>query len=228
MKRLTESPTGSPQSGATNVKRRRGVRAGVLLVGVVIAAVVVAACGDGGASDSNPSPTATSPSSSGSPPPGPIDAVAENLPADFEITVYQGEETLGGQEVMFSSLFAEGKPVVLNFWAGLCPPCRAEMPDLQETYDEYGDQVLLFGLDVGPFMGLGSREDGQELLNELRVTYPAGTTFERSVTRSYEIRGMPTTFFIKPNGEVLRKWGGLLTKDRMGLLIQELIAASGT
>ena len=225
MKRLIESPTGPPQSRAANGKRRRGVRAGVLLVGVMIAAVVVAACGGGGSSDSNAAPTATSPSSNGTPPPGPIDAVADVLPADFVITVYQGEVILGGQEVTFSSLFAEGKPVVLNFWAGLCPPCRAEMPDLQETYDEYGDKVLLFGLDVGPFMGLGSREDGQELLNELRVTYPAGTTFERSVTRSYEIRGMPTTFFIKPNGEVLRKWGGLLTKDRMGLLIQELIAA---
>lgn len=227
MKQMVESPVGPPQPRATNGKRRRGVRAGVLLVGVVIAAVVVAACG-GGSSDSNSAPTSTSPSSSGSPPPGPIDAVADVLPADFEIIVYQGEATLGGQEVMFSSLFADGKPVVLNFWAGLCPPCRAEIPDLQETYDEYSDEVLLFGLDVGPFVLLGSRDDGRDLLNELQVTYPAGTTLDSSVTRAYEIRSMPTTYFIKPDGEVLRKWGGLLTKDRMGLLIQELMAASGT
>jgi thiol-disulfide isomerase/thioredoxin len=148
------------------------------------------------------------------------------LAPDFEITVYQGADVLGGEKVRFSDLLAQGQPVVLNFWAGLCPPCRAEMPDLQEVYDEYQGRVLLFGLDVGPFVGLGSREDGRALLEELKVTYPAGTTFDANVVREYQILGMPTTLFIKPNGEVIRSWAGLLNKQKMEELIKELLAAS--
>ncbi len=83
------------------------------------------------------------------------------LPADFRVTVYQGSETLGGEVLQFSDLLAQGKPIVLNAWAGLCPPCRQEMPDFEAVYQEFGDQVLFFGLDVGPFTSLGTSEDGR-------------------------------------------------------------------
>ena len=148
------------------------------------------------------------------------------LPADIDITVYQGEDFQEGQELAFTEILSEGKPVVLNFWAGLCPPCKLEMPDLQDVYEEYQDQIVLFGLDIGPFTALGSREDGQALLQELGVTYPAGTTFDAEVVRSYQILGMPTTFFITPEGEVLEKWTGILTSEKMGELVEGLLAAS--
>ena len=86
--------------------------------------------------------------------------------------------------------------------------------------------MLMFGMDVGPFVGLGSREDGRLLLEELQVTYPAGTTFDASVVRDYQLLGMPTTYFIKPDGEIVSKWTGLLTKDKMVELVDALIAAS--
>lgn len=60
----------------------------------------------------------------------------------------------------------------------MSPTCRVEMPDLQAVYEEFNEEIMLIGLDVGPFIGLGSREDGKALLQELEVTYPAGTTFE--------------------------------------------------
>ena len=52
------------------------------------------------------------------------------------------------------------------------------MPDLQAVYEEFNEEIMLIGLDVGPFIGLGNREDGKALLQELEVTYPAGTTFD--------------------------------------------------
>ena len=67
---------------------------------------------------------------------------------DFSLTLYQGAQKLGAEEIEFSSIFSLGKPVVLNFWAGLCPPCRAEMPGFQRVYDEMGDRFVLLGLDV--------------------------------------------------------------------------------
>lgn len=146
---------------------------------------------------------------------------------DIRIIAYQGEEALGGKEVNLSAVLARGRPIVLNFWAGLCPPCRAEMPDFQQVYNAYKGKLVLFGLDVGPFVALGSREDAQALLKELNITYPAGTTLDSQVVRDYQLLAMPTTFFIKPNGDVLRKWTGPITKGKLTELMDELLRASG-
>ena len=94
---------------------------------------------------------------------------------DFPFTVYQGGGVLGGDELQFSDLF-QGKPVVLNFWAGLCAPCLAEMPEFQRVYDLHKEQFLLLGLDIGPSIDLGSVEEGKSLLQELGITYPTGTS----------------------------------------------------
>ena len=184
-----------------------------LLSGAALALVLLSACGGSGQSKN----TATS-----------VDSGSANSrqASDFSISVYQGEDVLGGKEVQFSELLAQGKPVVLNMWAGLCPPCRAEMPDLQAVYDEYTDRVLLFGLDVGPFVGLGSREDGKALLEELNITYPNGTTFDGNVVRTYKILGMPTTYFIGPDGEIFKTWTGALNKNKLVELTEELLEVS--
>lgn len=145
---------------------------------------------------------------------------------DFTISVYQGGGVVSGKEVRFSQLFKDGKPVILNFWAAACPPCLKEMPDFQQVYDKHKDKVVLFGLDVGPFVGLGSREEGKALLQELMVTYPAGTTFDAEVVEKYQVIGMPTTVFMKPSGEVFRRWVGFLSADKMASLVEELLAAS--
>jgi thiol-disulfide isomerase/thioredoxin len=157
-----------------------------------------------------------------------VEGESNQLPADFQVAIYQGEEVLGGEEVKFSELLDLGSPVVLNMWAGLCPPCRLEMPDLQEVHGEFAGQVLLFGLDVGPFTSLGSQDDGRALIQELGVTYPTGTTSDVEVVKAYKLVGMPTTYFIKPNGEIVRQWTGLLTKEKLTELVGELLEASGT
>lgn len=74
---------------------------------------------------------------------------------NFTITAYQGAEELGGEQVTVQELLNEGKPVVLNFWAGACPPCRAEMPDFQRVYDRRHHAVTIIGVDVGPYLNLG-------------------------------------------------------------------------
>lgn len=192
----------------------RQSRVVLILIGIAfIALIMLAACNN--ASQPNAAPASSTSAGDQS-----------NLAPDFQITVYQGEDVLGGKEVELSELLTQGKPVVLNFWAGLCPPCRLEMPDLQAVHEEYQDRMLMVGLDVGPFLGLGSREDGQALLQELTVTYPAGTTFDPDVVFAYQLVGMPTTYFITPQGEVVRKWTGLLTEEKLTELVEELLAAS--
>lgn len=155
-------------------------------------------------------------------------AVADALPADIAITAYQGADVLGGEQVKLSQVLTQGKPVVLNFWAGACPPCRLEMPDLQAVHEQYKDRMILFGLDVGPFVNLGTREDGKALVRELGVTYPVGSTNDASVVRSYKVIGMPTTYFITPQGKIIRTWTGLLTKDKLSQFVEELLIASSS
>ena len=145
---------------------------------------------------------------------------------NFTIALYQGAEELGGQEVSVEEVLDDGKPVVLNFWAGLCPPCRGEMPDFQEVYDQRRQQIIMLGIDVGPFLFLGTREEGRALLEEISITYPAGTTFDEEAFRSLELLGMPTTIFLEPGGKLHRKWTGILTKDKLNELIDDLLEAS--
>lgn len=142
------------------------------------------------------------------------------------LNFYQGQEEVGGASVQVSELMVSGKPLVLNFWAAFCPPCRAEMPDLQAAYLEKRERVTLIGIDVGPFVGLGSIEDGRALAAELGVTYPLATTADPIVVRDYKVLGMPTTVFIKPDGTISRVWTGLMNKDLIIQLIDELLAES--
>ena len=195
--------------------RRRGV-------GAVAAAVALALAGCAGQSSDGDA----APSRAAAPPAAGQKPNRETAP-DFELVAYQGEAVLGGKELAFSRVLEQGKPVVLNFWAGLCPPCRLEMPEMQEVYAEYQDRILLLGVDIGPFAGLGSREAGQALLRELKITYPAGTTFDAGVPQAYKLIGMPLTVFITPDGTIVKRWTGLLTKAKLIELVQQLLAASG-
>ena len=145
--------------------------------------------------------------------------------SDFSFTLYQGTQELGSKDMELSRL--EGRPVVLNFWAGLCPPCRAEMPQFQQFYDEFKDDVTLVGIDIGPFMRLGSHQDAEDLLRELGVTYPAGFTNDGSVPRKYGVTAMPTTVFIKPNGEIFDKRSGAIDRNILARITTDMMADQG-
>ena len=174
---------------------RRKTRLRLLIPLALVLTVAAIACGS---------------SSSGGPSSfGDISSGSGDLAPDFSITMYQGQDVVGGQEVSLSSLTGQ-KPIVLNFWAGLCPPCRAEMPDLQEFNEKFQDRTLLVGIDIGQFTGLGTQKDAQDLLDELGVTYPAGFTTEGNVIKDYQVLGMPTTIFIDAEGKIFNKWTGAL------------------
>lgn len=194
----------------------RNVRLAIGLITIAALAIIILAIAQ------QSRPRATGPSATGPLPAGP----ARPAP-DVEITMYQGQDAVGGSKVRLSQVLAKGKPVVLNFFAGLCPPCRAEMPDFQHLYDAGGkDRFVLLSVDIGPFVGLGSRDEGKALLRELGITFPAGTVFDEDILGAYQILGMPTTVFITTDGRILRKHTGLLTPDQMRAFSEELIKVS--
>ena len=144
---------------------------------------------------------------------------------DFRIVAYQGEDVLGGYESQFSHVTAQGKPVVLNFFAGQCPPCRAEMPGFQRVADEFHGKVTFVGVDIGPYVHLGSHDDAKRLLGELNVRYPAAYAVDSTPLTIYSVLGMPTTVIFDSKGKVVETHTGILTE---GELRQKLMALAGS
>ena len=142
---------------------------------------------------------------------------------DFDFSMFQGIEEVGFRDGNLARL--EGKPMVLNFWAGLCPPCRAEMPQFQLFYEEFKEEIQLVGVDIGIFTGLGSHAGAEELLRELGVTYPAGWTDDGSVPRKYGVTAMPTTVFISSDGTIVEKSVGAIDANFLARASRELLAA---
>jgi thiol-disulfide isomerase/thioredoxin len=153
--------------------------------------------------------------------------LVDALEHDFEITIYTGADILGGDRVMFSDLLAQGRPVMVEFWAGLCPTCRRALPETQAAYLRYGDEVLFVGLDIGSYTGLGNEQDARSLYADLGLSFPSGTFADADVLRAYRVTSLPTTVFFKPNGEVFERGGGITRLDVLSEKLEALIAASG-
>jgi thiol-disulfide isomerase/thioredoxin len=141
------------------------------------------------------------------------------------LVAYQGDEILGGEKVDLGTVLGQGKPVVLNFFAGLCPPCRAEMPGFERVWERHSDRFILLGADIGPFLSLGSHEDARRLLADLSITYPAAFV-EENVVGTFRIAGMPTTILYDAQGNEVRRHTGLMTEDQLEQAVQSLIAAT--
>ena len=143
--------------------------------------------------------------------------------ADFPIILSQGHDELGSaDQVAMTSLVGE-RPVIMNFWAAECPPCRAELPEFQEFYGEYRDRVLVLGIDLGQFTGQGTPQQGRELLAELGVTFPAGYTEDSDVLPKYGVLGLPTTVFINADGTIHDKWTGALNEETLIEKAEEML-----
>lgn len=146
---------------------------------------------------------------------------------DFILNMYFGADEVGGESIAFDDLIArEDRPIMLNFWAGNCPPCRAEMPALQASWERFGDDVLFIGVDIGPYVNLGTYGQGKDLVEELGITYPTGNTGNRTIVTDWRVASMPTTFFLNRDGRVQDSVLGAMTLSRLNQKILALIAAN--
>ncbi|MGI9175785.1 MAG: TlpA disulfide reductase family protein [Rhodothermales bacterium] len=114
-----------------------------------------------------------------------------------------------------------GRVVLLNFWATWCPPCRAEIPDLNQLQDELGPA----GLEV---IGISLDEEGFEAVRpfaeEYEVTYPL-VVDDGTVAAQYgSMQGLPTTFVIDRRGRIVRRVIGLFPVEQMRPVLEDLLA----
>ncbi len=124
---------------------------------------------------------------------------------------------VGGGEIDIAD-FA-GKPMVINFWASWCPPCRREALVLEDSWRAHVDDVQFVGVDIQDADG-----DAEAYLAEFDITYPNGIDRQGRVTVDYGVIGLPVTFFVNKAGVVERRWVGAISRDRLEGWVGELIA----
>lgn len=125
-------------------------------------------------------------------------------PAAPDFTVYDGE----GQAVSLSSLM--GKPVVVNFWASWCGPCKSEMPDFQKAWEAHGDQVH--------FMIVNMTDGMQETLEKAKAyvakegyAFPVYYDTDLDAAMTYGVNAIPATYFVAADGSLIARASGAIS-----------------
>ena len=113
-----------------------------------------------------------------------------------------------------------GKPVLINFWFPSCPPCRAEIPDLQTVYENYIHKVVFIGVQQ---LGMDSAANGQAFLRGLGITYPNMPDVESQIQTDYEIYSFPSTIFLNKNHKIVRTWTGIIREQQLAEQLDELL-----
>lgn len=112
-----------------------------------------------------------------------------------------------------------GEPIVINFWASWCPPCRREALVLEDAWRAHVDDVQFVGVDIQD-----TDADAEAYVAEFNITYPNGLDRQGRVTVDYGVIGLPVTFFVNKAGVVERRWVGAISRDRLEAWVGELIA----
>ncbi len=192
----TAIPDGAEEGASVPRRRRRPLG---LLLGGILGAVLI-----GGALTGSRS----------------LDLAPPIIKGDGQLAAAFNLENVHGTEPEVSLSDYRGRPVVLNFWASWCVPCRREMPALAAVHRASGDRIA--------FVGVNHR-DGRipalALLEETGLDYPSAFDPEGSVAFDYGLYGMPTTAFIAPDGELLELRTGEISQQELAMTIDRLFPA---
>jgi thiol-disulfide isomerase/thioredoxin len=132
-------------------------------------------------------------------------------------------QTAVGQTVTLSEIVdtagSTGQPVVLNFWASWCAPCRVEMPSLQQASVTYNGRAAFIGINQGEDIPTIT-----EFGNEYSVSYPLLVDPNSRISRLYQVNSLPTTIFIDQQGVVREVIIGILSEAVLQSRIEGMLA----
>jgi cytochrome c biogenesis protein CcmG/thiol:disulfide interchange protein DsbE len=114
-----------------------------------------------------------------------------------------------------------GQVVLVNFWATWCPPCRAELPDLVSYYhDNAGRGFMLIGVNEQE-----TAAQVADYLAQNRLDFPVALDADGRVMEQYGVTGMPSSFLINREGQIVRMWTGMITRATLESAITPLLGS---
>lgn len=126
-------------------------------------------------------------------------------------------QTLDGKTASLGDY--RGQAVMVNFWATWCPPCRAEMPDMEQVYQEKkqdGFSVLAVNIQE-------ARDPIAQFVNKFGLTFPILMDVSGEVTQRYGIYGLPSSYFIDPEGKIAEVNVGPLSKAAISRKVEAIL-----
>lgn len=141
----------------------------------------------------------------------------EDLPAATDFQMEDAE----GNVIKLSDFIGE-KPVIVNFWASWCPPCKAELPDFDKAFQEYGDQIhfLMVNLTDG---AQETKATAQALIDAEGFTFPVYFDTMGQASAGYSLYSIPVTLAISADGKLLSHQVGALSEAAVNQLVEMLL-----
>lgn len=130
----------------------------------------------------------------------------ENMAIDFTVENAEGEEV-----TLYSFV---GKPIVLNFWASWCGPCKMELPDFQNAYETYGENVEFLLVNMTDGMQ-ETKESATSFMESAGYTLPIYFDTKQEAAYAYQVYSIPTTYLINEKGEVVAKASGMVSGEAL-------------
>ncbi len=124
---------------------------------------------------------------------------AKEIAPDFSVLLFDG--------MPFQLSAYRGKPVLINFLASWCMPCREEIPILNRVYGEYSKNVVFVAIAVGD-----EEEKAKEFVDKFNLSFPAGIDGSGEIEEAYGVYGVPTTLFIDGKGIISYRHMGSVTE----------------
>ena len=142
-----------------------------------------------------------------------------NKAPKFVIDLYGTKDYEEGVSYLFDP--KGNSPRIVNFWFPSCPPCIAEMPEINSIYRKHKDNLDVVGIQL---IGLDSLEDGQKFVTENGINYAVGPDIVGKIAVDYGVSVFPTTFFIDARGGIFKTWQGSISRQQMDDVLAHMLS----